>query len=234
MNPYNIYNQEKYGQPMNGMIGGIIGQNGHNPNSNPNPYHKKRFSCGTVTNNSQFYMQMPQIPFNMTLNNSMYMPSNNPNVNNCGNCQSGNFPPIFSHSNSSNTNLSLKVQRETYSAGVNQNVVSNIITDNFYEDGDEDFDQFLEKIGNNLIPYIKTQKGSRYMQKFLNKLAPEKVDKLLFSLAKDFKEVMVDNYGNYFMQKLTQCCSSNQRMFVLQNVSLEIFINKYAHILDFS
>ncbi len=209
---------------MKGLMGGIIGQNGLNPNQYP--YPKKRFSCGTVTNNSQFYMQRPQVPFKMTLNNSMYMPSNNPNMSNCGNCQSGNFPPMFSQSISSNNNLAVKEQRKTYSAGVNQNVVSNIITDNFFEDGDEDFDEFLVKIGNNLIPFIKTQKGSRYMQKFLNKLAPEKVDKLLFSLAKDFKEVMVDNYGNYFMQKLTQCCSSNQRMFVLQNVSREIFIKK--------
>lgn len=112
----------------------------------------------------------------------------------------------------------VKLPRKNYSEGVNQNLVSNIISDNFNEDSEEEFDTFIEKIGNNLIPFIKTQKGSRYMQKFLNKLQPEKISKLLFGLSKDLKEVMIDNYGNYFMQKLTQCCSSNQRMFVLQSV----------------
>lgn len=112
----------------------------------------------------------------------------------------------------------VKLPRKHFSEGVNQNLVSNIISDNFNEDTEEEYDTFIEKIGNNLIPFIKTQKGSRYMQKFLNKLQPEKISKLLYGLSKDLKEVMIDNYGNYFMQKLTQCCSSNQRMFVLQSV----------------
>jgi len=46
--------------------------------------------------------------------------------------------------------------------------------------------------------------------------------------SKNFKELMTDSYGNYFVQKLIQSCSANQRLFILRHVFndfVEIGIN---------
>jgi hypothetical protein len=167
---------------------------------------KMPYGTGNSINN-------PNSNFSSNSMNDLPQKKSNLNINNL---QQNLYPqeqPLISPCNNQ-----VKLPRKVNSAGVNQNLVSNIISDNFNEDTDEEFDTFIEKIGNDLIPFIKTQKGSRYMQKFLNKLLPEKINKLLYGISKDLKEVMIDNYGNYFMQKLTQCCSSSQRMFVLQSV----------------
>jgi len=56
------------------------------------------------------------------------------------------------------------------------------------------------------------------MQKFLDKIYPEHVNRLLNIISSDLKEIMMDPYGNYFIQKLIQCSSSNQRMTILNTV----------------
>lgn len=83
---------------------------------------------------------------------------------------------------------------------------------------DENFDSFIERVGENLKHLIKNQKGSRSMQKFLDKIYPEHVNRLLNIISSDLKEIMMDPYGNYFIQKLIQCSSSNQRMTILNTV----------------
>jgi hypothetical protein len=103
----------------------------------------------------------------------------------------------------------------------------NIISDTIMEEPTENdipaydgsLHNFLKTIDGNLVPYLKTQKGSRAMQKFMNtKLTPECVDMLFLKIYSDTKELMTDNYGNYFMQKLIQLCSSNQKMLLLKIV----------------
>lgn len=89
---------------------------------------------------------------------------------------------------------------------------------------DENFDNFIERVGENLKYLIKNQKGSRSMQKFLDKIYPEHVNLLLARISGDLKEVMMDPYGNYFIQKLIQCSSSNQRMTILNTVNLIVLL----------
>ena len=60
----------------------------------------------------------------------------------------------------------------------------------------------------------------RILQKLLNKISPDNLDNILFKLSGYFKELMVDVYGNYFSQKLFQCCSSEQRIFIFKNVNI--------------
>ena len=86
---------------------------------------------------------------------------------------------------------------------------------------DENFDHFLDRVGENLKFLIKNQKGSRSMQKFLDKIYPEHVNLLLNRISSDLKEIMTDPYGNYFIQKLIQCSSSNQRMIILNIVKIK-------------
>jgi hypothetical protein len=87
---------------------------------------------------------------------------------------------------------------------------------------DENFDNFIDRVGESLKYLIKNQKGSRSIQKFLDKIYPEHVNLLLARISGDLKEIMMDPYGNYFIQKLIQCSSSNQRMTILNTV---IFFN---------
>ena len=92
-------------------------------------------------------------------------------------------------------------------------------TDNEMPVYDGSLHNFLKSIDGNFVSYLKTQKGSRAMQKFMNgKLTPEYVDLLFIRIYTDAKELMTDNYGNYFMQKLIQSCSSNQKILLLKSV----------------
>jgi hypothetical protein len=83
---------------------------------------------------------------------------------------------------------------------------------------EEELEEFLERMGNDFIPFIKTQKGSRSMQKYLNKITPDRINNLLEKISLNFREIMCDSYGNYFIQKLIQCCSSSQRIYMLKCV----------------
>jgi hypothetical protein len=102
---------------------------------------------------------------------------------------------------------------------------SSIIRENYEEE--EDFYKFLQRIDDNLVQYIKTQTGSRFMQKFLNKISPIEIDFLIKKISPFFKDIMTDQYGNYFLQKLAQCCSFNQRILILENV------RKFYNLLNF-
>jgi hypothetical protein len=82
----------------------------------------------------------------------------------------------------------------------------------------EDINELLESINTELWVYARSQKGSRILQKLLDKILPEELDIILEKIKKRFTELMTDVYGNYFCQKLIQCCSAEQRMFILKHV----------------
>jgi hypothetical protein len=69
-----------------------------------------------------------------------------------------------------------------------------------------------------LPDYIKTQKGSRTMQKELNSISPENLQILLDRICSQLTGIMIDVYGNYFSQRLIQCCSPQQRLQILKGV----------------
>jgi hypothetical protein len=81
-----------------------------------------------------------------------------------------------------------------------------------------DLQELMNSINVDLWEYAKSQKGSRNLQKLLNKIQPEGLDSILDKLKFNFPELMIDTYGNYFCQKLIQSCSSEQRMFILRHV----------------
>jgi len=85
---------------------------------------------------------------------------------------------------------------------------------------DENFENYITRIGENLKYLIKNQKGSRSMQNFLDKIYPEHVNILLDHISSSLKEIMMDPYGNYFIQKLIQSSSLNQRNIIFNTVKL--------------
>jgi len=154
----------------------------------------------TIINNNNFNKNSIQIRNN--INNS---------VNNMNSSIKGN------NLNSKNTLSNLNNNNNFTSSAYNQ------VNNQFEILDDEKFDNFIERIGDNLKFLIKNQKGSRSMQKFLDKIYPEHVNLLLLRISSDLKEIMMDPYGNYFIQKLIQCSSSNQRMTILNTVKILIF-----------
>jgi hypothetical protein len=61
------------------------------------------------------------------------------------------------------------------------------------------------------------------MQKELNVISHQTLDKLIDILSSKLCTIMNDTYGNYFSQKLIQCCTAQQRLKILQAV-IDLFI----------
>lgn len=154
--------------------------------------------------------QMMNMNMNMNQGGNQFQksPKKNPS--------SGNVIDIMKKSNGQNR-VMIKPKKKNVSSGT---IVENIKRGNIEDEAEEEFEKFLERIGSELVSFIKTQKGSRYMQKYLNKITPDNINLLLSKICTSFKEIMTDSYGNYFIQKLTQCCSSHQRVVILMNVRI--------------
>jgi hypothetical protein len=93
----------------------------------------------------------------------------------------------------------------------------------------EDLEKFIDSLGMELYEYICSQKGSRYyffkyrvMQKYLNKILPDDLDLIVNKLGNNIPKLMIDLYGNYFCQKMIQCCSAEQRTNVLRFVTIHL------------
>lgn len=93
------------------------------------------------------------------------------------------------------------------------------------EDKFHNFEDLVNNCDMEVHLYCRSQKGSRTLQKMINKMSTDKIDMVLENLKDHFPEVIVDLYGNYFCQRLIQCSSSNQRVFILNCIS-----NKFADI----
>ena len=69
--------------------------------------------------------------------------------------------------------------------------------------------------------YICSQKGSRIMQKYLNKFPSDIKTLLILKIGKNLGKIMIDTYGNYFCQKMFQICSNKQRILILEYIQNE-------------
>jgi hypothetical protein len=77
---------------------------------------------------------------------------------------------------------------------------------------------YLNNVNLDWADFIRNQKGSRILQKELNTISPENLELMLQRLCPRLTEIMVDTYGNYFSQRLIQCCSPQQRLQILKAV----------------
>ena len=98
---------------------------------------------------------------------------------------------------------------------------------------DINLEEMLANLTLDLPEFIKTQKGSRIMQKELNNILPENLEVLLLRLCSGLTGIMVDTYGNYFSQKLIQCCSGQQRLLILKSVGHNIYLDCQGFCDDF-
>lgn len=62
----------------------------------------------------------------------------------------------------------------------------------------------------------RTQTGSRYLQKDLNKTSCDVVNFLITDIGREMSKIMIDRYGNYFCQRLLSSCTAQQRLTILE------------------
>ena len=77
---------------------------------------------------------------------------------------------------------------------------------------------------NDFCSYIITQKGSRDVQNYLNKLNSNEIDIIINKIQFNFPNILIDKYGNYFSQKLIQFSSPNQRIEILKYITKNKFV----------
>lgn len=68
----------------------------------------------------------------------------------------------------------------------------------------------------------QTQAGSRFLQKQLTKGSPEFVEYVLKEIESYLAELMTNDYGNYFCQRLLSSCSTSQRLIFVTEIKGKI------------
>lgn len=79
----------------------------------------------------------------------------------------------------------------------------------------------LDALKGNVMKLAVNQTGSKFLQRLLDNANPQIVTFLLNEIQTVLPSLMVDNYGNYFCQRLLINCSSDQRMQILQRISCD-------------
>ena len=123
--------------------------------------------------------------------------------------------------------LPLLKKNQSDNKNLNSSYYNPVIKSLFKEKVDTSLEEInlVEALSNNcfdLPEYIITQKGSRVLQKELNMISQENLELLLKKICPQLSKIMIDIYGNYFSQRLIQCCSPNQRLQILKAVSNEL------------
>jgi hypothetical protein len=94
----------------------------------------------------------------------------------------------------------------------NENWVADVIKS--FEESNNDFNI----LSTNLKDIAQTQSGSRFLQKQLTKGSPDFIEFVLKQIGSYLPELMTNDYGNYFCQRLLSSCSTTQRLFFINNI----------------
>ncbi|KAK4764419.1 hypothetical protein SAY87_013857 [Trapa incisa] len=65
----------------------------------------------------------------------------------------------------------------------------------------------------------KDQKGCRYLQQKFSEGNPKEVEMIFHEVLEHVDDLMIDPFGNYFIQKLFQVCDENQTMLILREIT---------------
>ena len=79
----------------------------------------------------------------------------------------------------------------------------------------QDFKRFCKKINTSLPDYICSKEGSKNIQKYINKFHPLKIIYLINNLYLNFEQIICDQFGNYFFQKLYKISTKKYRIKIL-------------------
>lgn len=76
------------------------------------------------------------------------------------------------------------------------------------------FTTFLNNYGGILSTIMKKNIGSRYLQRMIDTISPSDINLFFYFTSKNLKELMCDQYANYFIQKIISKCNYSQRIFL--------------------
>jgi hypothetical protein len=212
---------------INYNINQNINQNIQIPRQNSNNSHKA-WECSSPTFNPNFAPYLGNQNFYNIMNRFSSSPNDSPNVSfgeeNYYNSGIGNknLPSVRPQPKRTNSSGHIDVSSRK---GPSLKTKTSLFMSLEKEEKCDEFEDIHELVGSissELWDYARSQKGSRNLQKLLNKIQPEELDFILEKIKDHFADLMVDTYGNYFSQKLIQCCSSEQRMFILNHVNILI------------
>ena len=79
-------------------------------------------------------------------------------------------------------------------------------------------EECLKYFKNNFLTIIKSQNGSRVLQKALNKTCKEILSIIFLEIKFHLKDLLVDSYANYFCQRFYDFLEFNERIEFLQIV----------------
>lgn len=86
---------------------------------------------------------------------------------------------------------------------------------------DNDFSSLkdiLSSTSMSLKDYLLTQKGSRNLQRYLDKITSNELESIINLIKDDLQYIMMDIYGNYFSQKLIQSSSPPHRLQLISSI----------------
>lgn len=164
-------------------------------------------------------------------NNNFIMYNNNflnNNININGQC---NLSPSINTSHLQNNAIDIgkmrKINYQQVKSPMIEAQIENLIAQTQYtltinEPGLSPLSLLLEKSGPNLfIQMIKTNKGSRYLQKIIISTPPnqKEIDIIVHFITQNIYEVFCDYYGNYFLQKFLPYCSFKHRLLLYHFIS---------------
>lgn len=65
-----------------------------------------------------------------------------------------------------------------------------------------------------LHTYLRTQSGSRSLQKYINSCGEQDIDVILRALDPHFSSLFCDSYANFFCKTLCEVCTPKQRVLI--------------------
>ena len=191
--------------------------------------------------------------FNIANNNNININGNGNFINNFSNINNNNInyhkiqnhnKPNINHNGNINLNLNQNGNDNNFNIkNINQTMNDKNINDNIdFNDAQIDylFTQLfslpkevcillyiINKKGVDFfINLTKTIKGSKYLQNILQTTPPKDLEVALVTkiICANYKEIMCDYYGNYFLQKFFPFCNHHQRIDILISIKSD-FIN---------
>jgi len=223
INAYNFHNLPSNLYQINNLNGNTFNNNGNNHIINGNIINPNNlYNISNINNNNfnniNFINFNPNHNYNIDINKIKLI-----NYNNNHNHNHINYKNIHNQNHINNHN--------------NINIEDgNIITDNELSDSQIDylFSQlytlpkevclFLYIINKKGVSYfislVKTIKGSKYLQNILFTNPPKyiEIDFITKIICSNYKEIMCDYYGNYFLQKFFPFCTHKHRMDILYSI----------------
>ena len=157
--------------------------------SNLNPINNTIFNQININNE----LKLNQFNNNYIQENKFISP--NPNINNS----------FFNNFNNSQLSLNSLSNTNSNSSNLNKNMNKNNNKNNYKINYKEKIKNYQEK----LLLIIKSQNGSKSIQKKIEEKSKEYTRKLYEQIKNNLFEIINDQYGNYVMQKFVEHCDKN-------------------------